>query len=54
MELSRALSILMIGLTNNYPNQIEDRDLLEICQLALEVSDRTEAAIRQWHEESAA
>ena len=53
MELSRALWILMVGLTEGYPNQVEKRDLLAICQLATEVRDRADEANRQWHEEAA-
>ncbi|MFO1126347.1 MAG: hypothetical protein U1E25_14455 [Methylocystis sp.] len=51
MELSRALWMLMTGLTNRYPYQIGEKDLEAVCLLAEEVRGRTEAANRQWHEE---
>lgn len=51
MELSRALWMLMTGLTNNYPYPIGKEDMEAVCLLAQEVRDRTETANRQWHEE---
>lgn len=51
MELSRALWMVMVGLTGNYPHALEKVDLQAIEQLAREVRDRTDAANRQWHEE---
>jgi hypothetical protein len=51
MELSRALAMLMIGLTHGYPNSIGQEDLLAISQLAIEIRDRAADANRQWHEE---
>jgi hypothetical protein len=49
--LSRALWMLMVGLTGKYPHQVGERDLSAIYQLAEEVRERTEAANHQWHEE---
>ncbi|MFO1126479.1 MAG: hypothetical protein U1E25_15135 [Methylocystis sp.] len=54
MDLSRALWMLMVGLRESYPHQIEERDLAAIYQLASEISDRTREANRQWHEDQAA
>ncbi len=51
MELSRALWMLMTGLTNNYPYQLGEGDMEAVCLLAQEVRDRIETANRQWHEE---
>ncbi len=53
MELSRALWMMMVGLTGNYPHALGKTDLQAIEQLAREVRDRTEDANRQWHEEAA-
>jgi hypothetical protein len=53
MELSRALAMLMTGLTHGYPNSIGQEDLLAISQLADEIQQRIRAANRQWHEEPA-
>jgi hypothetical protein len=50
-ELSRALWMLMTGLTNNYPYSLKKEDMEAVCQLAEEVRDRTETANDQWHEE---
>jgi hypothetical protein len=51
MELSRALWMLMTGLTNHYPYPIKKEDMEAVCLLAQEVRDRTETANDQWHEE---
>jgi hypothetical protein len=51
MELSRALAMLMIGLTHGYPNSINQEGLFAISQLAIEIRDRAADANRQWHEE---
>ncbi len=51
MELSRALWMLMTGLTNHYPYPIGKEDMEAVCLLAQEVRDRTETANRQYQEE---
>jgi hypothetical protein len=53
MELSRALWMLMTGLTNSYPYQVGEEDLVAVCKLAEEVRERTRDANQQWHEEPA-
>jgi hypothetical protein len=53
VTLSRALAMLMTGLTHGYPNSIGQEDLLAISQLAIEIQQRIRDANRQWHEEPA-
>jgi hypothetical protein len=36
----------MTGLTNHYPHQVQERDLMAIYQLVTEVKDRTDAAVK--------
>lgn len=50
-ELSRALWMLMTGLTSNYPYHLGKEDMEAVCLLAQEVRDRTETANRQYQEE---
>ncbi|HEY8125388.1 MAG TPA: hypothetical protein VIF88_08220 [Methylocystis sp.] len=51
MELSRALWMLMTGLTSNYPYPLGKQDIEAVCLLAQEVRDRTETANHQYQEE---